>query len=134
MADSDDRNRPFRHWHLCCSKRGIPPKGAAVRKALTRARRFPLQLPMLFRAGAGERWRKARTLGIGRDGLSFSSRNKLTIGTLLDMRFFVGRKPMQSEVECRGRIVRQKLDRTARTYAATIDSYRFTRMAPSGRP
>ena len=105
----------------------LPPRSDGV-TSITRARRFPLQLPLLFRAAVGGRWRRAKTLAISRDGLSFTARNKLPIGTRLDMRFFVGNRPVTSEVACRGRVVRLKQpDQHSRTptYGVTIDSYRF---------
>jgi hypothetical protein len=96
----------------------------------TRARRFPLQLPLWFRASADEPWHRARTLTISATGLSFTARNKLPIGTRLDMRFVVGLKSASSEVACRGRIVRLQQadeDTRTRTYGATIESYRLHR-------
>lgn len=93
-----------------------------------RGRRFPLRLPLWFRAGAREPWRRAKTLAISGTGVSFIARTKLALGTRLHMRFIVGLRSVCSEVACRGRIVRLKrsLDNPgALTYSATIDSYRF---------
>lgn len=96
----------------------------------TRARSFPLRLPLWFRVGSGKPWRRAKTLAISRNSLSFTARTKLPIGTRLDMRFMVGIKAVSSEVACRGRIVRLKQpdqDSRTLTYGATIESYRFKR-------
>lgn len=97
----------------------------------TRARRFPLRLPLWFRVDAGEPWRRARTLAISRTGLSFTARSKLPLGTRLQMRFILGIKSVGSEVACRGRIIRLRRapqKSGAVTYAATIDSYRLTKL------
>lgn len=104
---------------------------------VTRARRFPLRLVLLFRTGPADRWRRATTLEISRDRLSFVARNRMSIGTEIDMRFTVGRRPVTSEVACRGRVVRlKKPDRKSGilTYGATIEWSRLTPMALSGFP
>ncbi len=104
---------------------------------LTRARSFPLRLPLFFRAGAGERWRRATSLAISRDSLSFARWNKLPVGTPLDMRFIVGHEPAAAEVACRGHVTELKaaeVHSATPTYAATIESYRLIQMAPSGFP
>jgi hypothetical protein len=103
--------------------------------SLTRARRFPLRLQLLFRSRAAEPWRRARTVAISRDGVCFVARNKMPVGTPLDMRFVVGREPAAAEVACRGRVIRRKASAAKTgtpTYGATIDWYRLKPMALSG--
>ena len=94
----------------------------------TRARRFPLELPLWFRAGADEPWHRAKTLTISGTGLSFTARCRLRLGTRLQMRFILKVDSVRSEVACRGRIVRlhpaQQKAGTL-TYGATIESYRL---------
>ncbi len=97
----------------------------------TRARRFPLRLPLRFRVGVGEPWHRARTLDISQTGLSFTARCRLRLGSRLHMRFILRLSSACSEVACQGRIVRLRRAQQNSghvTYTATIESYRFIRL------
>jgi len=93
-----------------------------------RARRFPLRLPLVFRTGADEPWRRAVTMSISDRRLSFVTKRKLEAGDGLEMRFVVRVSSARSEVNCTGRVVRGERSAEGVTYTATIDQYRFVKV------
>lgn len=107
-----------------------PRKVNGVNRSV-RARRFPLRLPVLFRTGEDEPWRRALSVGISETQLSFVSRRKLRVGDPLQMRFVVRVSSARSEVNCVGEVVRiQKAEpkSDAHTYTATIGRHQFVKL------
>ena len=100
-----------------------------------RARRFPIQAPVHYRANDGL-WRHGTTENISRSGLLFRVEEALPTDTPVE---FVVELPTvlhgerNARVVCRGRVVRSEEppgDLPGMMLAAAITSYQFNRLDP----
>jgi hypothetical protein len=100
---------------------------------VTRILRFPVRVPMLYRALGESKWRRATTENISKSGVLFSGEEPLGSKTAVDLRFqTLVLPPVESaavaDVFCRGNIVRTmpaKGYHARPTLAARILSYEF---------
>jgi len=100
--------------------------------ATPRAPRFPLEFPLLYRAGEDSPWQVGHGTNISRSGLLFRAEQPLRLRAPLELSFVM---PVEipgdhaATVVCLGHVVRQ-VPRTSRGgvfVAATIETYRFQR-------
>ncbi len=100
---------------------------------IPRIQRFPIHVPMRYRACGENYWRDARTENISRTGVLFNGEQLLGLNAPVEMRFeMVLLPPLETAgvavVVCRGNIVRatHAQEKAARpALAATIADYRF---------
>jgi len=100
--------------------------------ATPRAPRFPLEFPLLYRAGEDLPWQVGHGTNISRSGLLFRAEQPLRMRAPLELSFVM---PVSipgdyaATVVCQGHVVRQapRSSRGGVLVAATIDSYRFHR-------
>jgi len=107
--------------------------------ARQRARRFPIQTVVHYRAVGEEGWREGRTDNISESGILFQTAQVLPTNTRIEMRLTLPvavaglRTP---EIVCRGRVVRSLPPDSSRpvpALAATITVYRIKREG-NGQP
>ena len=96
----------------------------------TRAPRFALRLPLRYRAVGEGSWREGLTENISRSGVLFRAGDLLQVSTAVELTFALSVADLNSEVFCRGLVVRAvppagPSDPPA--LAATIEDYRFVR-------
>ena len=101
-----------------------------MEKEPTRAQRFPLHLPLRYRAVGEDTWREGLTDNISRSGVLFRARDLLQVSTPVELTFVISVADLNSEVFCRGQVVRAvppagPSDPPA--LAATIANYHFLR-------
>ena len=101
-----------------------------MKKEPTRAPRFPLQLPLRYRAVGEGTWREGRTENISRSGVLFRAENLLQVSTAVELTFMLSVADLNSEVFCRGQVVRTVPPAGPSdppSLAATIANYHFQR-------
>ncbi|HUB00603.1 MAG TPA: PilZ domain-containing protein [Terracidiphilus sp.] len=114
------------------SKTNLPPRSAehespAAPQEVRCAVRFPLVLPVVLAADAGEI--AAQTKDVSANGVAFELDCPLDVGQ--ELRFSLRMPsevlgtPHDVLVHCQGRVVRCSMSQTQYIAAATIDEYRF---------
>ena len=101
-----------------------------MEKEPTRAQRFPLHLPLRYRPVGESSWREGLTENISRSGVLFRAQDLLQVSTPVELTFMLSVADLNSEVFCRGQVVRTvppagPSDPPA--LAATIADYHFLR-------
>jgi hypothetical protein len=103
-----------------------PPRS---RVAVSRHERFPLRLPIRYRAVGASQWLHGTTENISAQGVLVRGRALPAMHDPLDFRFQVGIGSHRSEVACRGAVVRTSSDGGGeQAFAATIDAFTFVRI------
>jgi hypothetical protein len=95
-----------------------------------RAPRFPLQLPVLYRALGGSDWRQARTGNVSASGVLVWVPDPLQVDTRIEFRLGLAEasQPIQhAEVRGEGRVVRvvSETEPISSGFAVAIESYDF---------
>jgi hypothetical protein len=100
-----------------------------------RAPRYPIRIPLRYRASSDPQWREAHTENISRSGVLFRTEHSMPLQTPIEMLLAlpveIGGAGATSTVICRGRIVRTEQARDGSTgdvclaVAATIAGYRL---------
>ena len=107
----------------------------ALGSAGTRAPRFALHLPLRYRAVGESSWREGLAENISRSGVLFLAQDLLQVSTPVELTFVLSVADLNSEVVCRGQVVRTLPPRGpshAPALAATIADHHFLRL-PSMR-
>ena len=111
---------------------GLLGSGVTMAAMLTRAQRFPLQLPIRYRKIGGRNWFEGKTENISRSGILFSVDRVFKPRTAIQMSFTLpisikGDRP--GEVLCRGSVVRTvaAVGPNRPCVAVSIQRYRFAR-------
>jgi hypothetical protein len=105
---------------------------APPRSHVSRAPRYPIHTPVLFRESGGEEWYEGTTVNISRTGVLFQTDVNLLPRTLLEMRIALPpevTEDTQANVLCWGPVVRLGpiIEKEGRpTLAAAILRYRFS--------
>jgi hypothetical protein len=93
---------------------------------VSRLERFPLRLPIRYRAVGAPLWRHGTTENISAQGVLVRGAILPDLNTALDFRFEVEVGVHRSEVACRGAVVRTATDSEGEpAFAATIDAFTF---------
>ena len=110
------------------------PEGPLAQVALgpprTRAPRFPLHLPLRYRAVGEGSWREGLTENISGSGVLFRAQDLLQVSTPVELTFRLSVADLNSEVFCRGQVVRTVPPAGPSgppALAATIADYHFQR-------
>jgi hypothetical protein len=91
---------------------------------VTRATRFPLHLPLLYRESGTDPWQESSTVNISRTGILFETGQALPLQTVVEMRIKIP-LPSQATLFCRGPVVRKQdsiLPETRSLLAALIQT------------
>lgn len=96
---------------------------------VNRIERFPLRLPIRYRAVGASEWSYGITENISAQGVLVRGGDVPAVRDPLDLRFEVGVGKNRSQVACRGAVVRTVNDSAGeRAFAATIDAFTFVRI------
>ncbi len=108
-----------------------------AQEASLRANRFPVQIPVRFRALHGSEWFEAQTENVSHTGVLFQTNYILKPKTLLEVRLELPptkRNGTHAQVVCKGEVVRIEQTRCGEispALAVAIHDYRLTR---NGQP
>ncbi|MGO8818535.1 MAG: PilZ domain-containing protein [Terriglobia bacterium] len=111
----------------------VNPSATRAEKALGRAKRFPVQIPVRYRIADSPEWLEARTENVSYTGVLFRTKSILKPTTNLEVRLELpptkgdGGHP---EVVCKCQVVRVDKHRSRKSPAAlavAIQDYRLTR-------
>ena len=100
---------------------------------ITRAQRFPIQMPVYCRVRGDPRWREGKSINISRTGVLFQTQSILAPNTMLIVCIVLPAEPAsgsRSSVFCWGMVVRSESDGHVDkqpSVAAAISHYRFSR-------
>ena len=93
---------------------------------MSRLERFPLRLPIRYRAIGDARWAHGTTENISAQGVLVRGDVLPGVHTTLDFRFEVEVGVHRSQVACRGAVVRTAAGAGGeQAFAATIDAFTF---------
>ncbi len=95
-----------------------------------RARRFPIQTPLQYRASGSTGWSAGTTLNISRSGVLFRAAGEIELATMLEMRIVFPAeitRAAPANVVCLGRVVRSEHAGDLVSVAAAIVKYHFQR-------
>ena len=95
---------------------------------MSRIERFPLRLPIRYRAVGASQWSHGTTENISAQGVLVRGGVVPAVRDPLDFRFEVGIGSARSEVACRGAVVRTIEGDPEQAFAATIDAFTFVRI------
>ena len=95
-----------------------------------RRTRLAVRQPLRYRAVGEGTWREGLTENISRSGVLFRAENLLQVRTLVELTFMLAVADLNSEVFCRGQVVRTVPPAGPSdppSLAATIANYHFQR-------
>jgi hypothetical protein len=96
---------------------------------ISRATRFPLNLPLRYRESGTIPWHEGSTVDISRTGILFQAGQDLPLRTALEMRIEIP-SPSKVTLICRGPIVRKQEPMFSETRSVLAAPIRACRLLP----